>query len=91
VEERKIEDQARQRRAVAVYGYLLLLGVSGIVAFPLECKGLEEVSTCVCDQLNGTSIQVREYNCTALRIGMHKYVTSFTLALYMSTTHTHTP
>lgn len=35
VEERKIEDQARQLRAVAVYGYLLLpVGVSVLWLFP---------------------------------------------------------
>lgn len=102
VEERKIEDQARQRRAVAVYWYLLLpVSVSGIVAFfptppgEVGCKGLADVSTCV------VVLKVlAQYSVTAFGIGMHVYITFEVRYLYcilsclqstMSTyTHTHT-
>lgn len=58
VEERKIEDQARQRGAVAVYGICCCQLVYRYCGFPpgdASCQGLDEVSTCADDYLNGTA------------------------------------
>lgn len=95
VEERKIEDQARQQRAVAVYRYLLLpVSVSVLWLFfpPGEvAKVLADVSACVV-----TLKVLAQYSCTTFGIGMHVYITFEVRYLYcilsflQSTMSTHT-
>lgn len=83
VEERKIEDQARQQRAVAVLRYLLLSVGLRYCDFPPGevTKGPEQVSACACAHVKDT-VQLR---CTVgcLVFGMY-----FTIVLTLYDEHT---